>query len=262
VNVPILVYHHVYGDDDPELAHTTGAGVVTATALRRQVMHLLDEGWRVVATGDLVDGLVAGTALPQRSACLHFDNGWLDTATVAAPILRECGVAAMCYPISDSITAASEGRSVEVRTATEGDIEKPFMTWEMLQGLVDAGWEIGAHTATHRRLGDTFEAQGEAAIAWEAESSNRAFESHLGVVPRHFAYPSGSRNGQTDAILSHYYDSLRLWDAGWPDPTPFTHEATSPMALVCQNIDTKVEFGDFQRMLQQAVKPRNREQEG
>ena len=136
------------------------------------------------------------------------------------------------------------------------------MTWEMLQGLVDAGWEIGAHTATHRRLGDTFEAQGEAAIAWEAESSNRAFESHLGVVPRHFAYPSGSRNGQTDAILSHYYDSLRLWDAGWPDPTPFTHEATSPMALVCQNIDMKVEFGDFQRMLQQAVKPRNREQEG
>ena len=59
MNVPILVYHHVYGDDDPELAHTTGAGVVTATALRRQVMHLLDEGWRVVATGDLVDGLVA-----------------------------------------------------------------------------------------------------------------------------------------------------------------------------------------------------------
>ena len=55
---------------------------------------------------------------------------------------------------------------------------------------------------------------------------------------------------------------LRLWDASWPDPTPFTHEATSPMALVCQNIDTKVEFGDFQRMLQQAVKPRNREQEG
>ena len=33
MNVPILVYHHVYGDDDPELAHTTGAGVVTATAL-------------------------------------------------------------------------------------------------------------------------------------------------------------------------------------------------------------------------------------
>lgn len=251
-NVPILVYHHVYPDDSPELRDAPGDGVVAASQFRGQVEHLLAEGWRVVSTSRVVEGLAQGS-LPEKAACLHFDNGWLDTATVVQPILAALGLTALCYPITDSITAASEGRASTIRTATEGHIDKPFMTWNQIGDLVSAGWEIGAHTAAHGRMGETYRDGGEAAIVEEVAQSSEAFERHLGFVPRHFAYPSGSRSPETDAILSRYYDSLRLWQARWSEPPRFTCPDTPPKALECQNIDMAVDFGDFQRLLREAA---------
>lgn len=253
-SVPILVYHHVYADGSrPLQAATSGKGVVAASTFRQQVDHLLEEGWAVVSTGRVVDWLAGRGDLPARAACLHFDNGWLDTATVVEPILRDLGVAATSFPITGSLDAASEGRAVALRTATEGRIEKPSMTWEQVAHLVDAGWEIGAHTATHVRLRDAWEAAGEAAVVREVETSHRAFERRLGFAPRHFAYPSGSRNEHTDAVLARYYDSLRLWEDGLPDPPAFTHRGTPPTALACQNIDMAVGLPAFRRLLRSAV---------
>lgn len=253
-SVPILVYHHVYADGSRPLQHSaSGRGVVWASAFRQQVDHLLDEGWAVVSTGRVVDWLAGRGDLPARAACLHFDNGWLDTATVVAPILRGLGVTATCFPITGSLDAASDGRAVALRTATEGRIEKPSMTWDQVARLVDAGWEIGAHTATHVRLDEAWEAHGEAAVVREAETSNRAFERHLGFAPRHFAYPSGARNARTDAVLARYYDSLRLWEDGLPEAPAFTRRGTPPTALVCQNIDMAVDRPAFRALLRAAA---------
>ena len=126
------------------------------------------------------------------------------------------------------------------------------MTWEQTQELLAAGWEIGAHTATHCKVGDVQEKEGDAAVMREAETSNATFEQRLGFVPSLFAYPSGSRNDRTDELLADCYRSLRLWHFDWPIEWSFTHAGTSPLAVDCQNVDMRVSQDDFERILMEA----------
>ena len=254
--VPILVYHHVYRDDNPELKSATfetGAGIIGETEFRRQMHYLIDEDWTVVSTTQIVDWLTDGVTLPQKAVALHFDNGWLDTATVALPVVRPFGMTAACFPITDGVEAASAGKSTMVRTLTEGVIDKPFMTWTQIALLLDAGWEIGAHTATHCKLADKYLAEGDAGVIWEVQTSNDIFHKRLGLVPNHFAYPSGSRNDRADELLSRYYRSLRLWYVEWPLRWTFTDRGTSPLAIDCQNIDQRVPFDNFRRIFSEAL---------
>ena len=250
-HVPILVYHHVYPDDAPELAEAVAeqtAGVIGLKEFTGHLEHLSAEGWTVVNTSRVVDWLIDGAELPEKVAVLHFDNGWLDTATVVLPLLSELGIPATCFPITDGVEAASSGRSAAVRTLTEGVVEKPFMTWEQAQQLLDAGWEIGAHTATHCKLADQHAEEGDEGVTREAEIANQIFADRLGFTPTHFAYPSGSRNERCDELLSGYYRSLRLWHFELPVRWTYTRRETSASAIDCQNIDLRVSFPEFCRI--------------
>ena len=257
--VPILVYHHVYREDTPDLREAvfeTGAGIIGEAEFRRQMEYVAGEGWTVVSTTQIVDWLSGGAGLQEKAVALHFDNGWLDTATVAMPMLRQLGMTATCFPITDGVDAASGGNVPAVRTLTEGVVEKPFMNWDQTWLLLDAGWEIGAHTRTHCKMADKHDAEGDEAIIREVESSNDVFKSRLGFVPDHFAYPSGSRNKRCDELLSPYYRSLRLWHFEWPISWTFTTANTPLTALDCQNIDLRVSFEDFKSIFSQALAER------
>ena len=254
--VPILVYHHIYAESSPELETIDsgmGAGVLGEAAFRRQMEHLADENWTVVSTSRVIDWIIEGTSVPERAVVLHFDNGWLDTVTMAFPILRDFGFKATCFPITDGLKAATNSESIEVRTLTEGVVEKPFMTWDQVRELVDAGWEIGAHTATHCKVAETHSQEGDDGVIREAEISIELFRHRLDFAPDHFAYPSGSRNDSTDAVLSRYYRSLRLWHFDWPIRWSLTSDDTSPQAIECQNIDVRVTFEDFRRIFVEAA---------
>ncbi len=250
--IPILVYHHVYPDGSPELevSGEQGAGILSESSLRQQIECLLATDWHNVSTTQIVDWLEGKGELPSpKSFALHFDNGWLDTYETALAVTDSCGVHATCFPITDGVEAATAGESAAVRTLTEGVVEKPFMTWEQAGQLIQHGWEIGAHTATHCKVGDKQESDGDDAIIAEAETSNDLFEQRLGMVPDHFAYPSGSRNQRSDELLSRFYRSLRLWHFEQPIKWTFTQRDTSPLAVDCQNIDVRVPFEEFERLL-------------
>ena len=254
-NVPILVYHHVYPDGEPGLASPSGkkaTGMIGVSEFRRHLSYVAENGWEVVSTTRIVDWLEGSASLPRRAVALHFDNGWLDAFTVALPVLQEFGMTATSFVITDGTTAASEGRTARVRTSTEGEIQKPFVTWEHAARLLEAGWEIAAHTATHPRLGELHSTSGADAVLEEIEDSNEVFAQRLGFVPEHFAYPSGSRSEQTDALLARHYRSLRLWSFSHPPVWRFTGRETSPLAMECQNIDNTVSFEDFTRIFSEA----------
>ena len=253
--VPILVYHHVYPDGSPELEVTgdEGAGILSESSLRQQIEGLLEDDWCNVSTTQIVDWLEGKGELPERSFALHFDNGWLDTFEIALGVTESYGVRATCFPITDGVEAATAGQSAAVRTLTEGVVEKPFMTWEQAGKLIEHGWEIGAHTATHCKVADKLDSDGDDAIVAEAETSNGIFQQRLCMVPDHFAYPSGSRNQRSDELLSAYYRSLRLWHFEQPIEWTFTQRDTSTQAVDCQNMDIRVSFEEFQRLLTTAV---------
>ena len=251
--VPILVYHHVYREGAPELKFVgDGAGIIGEAEFRRHLNYISENGWSVVSTSQVTDWLVGEGSLPERSTVLHFDNGWLDTIEVAFPVLGELGMTGICFPITDGIEAASRGGTAAVRTLTEGVVSKPFMTWVQLQQLLDAGWEVGGHTATHCKVADKHQADGDAGVVEEVQLSNELFERHLGHTPVHFAYPSGSRNDATDLVLAKFYRTLRLWHVEHPIEWSFTDRGTSPLAIDCQNIDVKVPFRAFRRIFEEA----------
>ena len=254
--VPILVYHHVYPDEEAGLTDTArhrATGVIGESAFRRQMSYIADSGWSVVSTTRVVDWLEGGAALPARSVALHFDNGWLDAFTMALPVLRGLAMTGTCYVITDGTGAASEGRAATVRTSTEGAVDKPFITWDHASEMLSDGWEIGAHTASHPRLADVHASDGDDGVLAEVERSNAAFAERLGSVPAHFAYPSGSRNEFTDALLAPHYRSLRLWRYSHPPRWTFTDRDTSPLALDCQNADNTVSFEDFTAIFREAL---------
>lgn len=250
--VPILVYHHVY-EDETMSALDPSAGIIGRTEFTRQMNHIIQLGWTVVSTSQVIDYVLDGTPLPPKSLALHFDNGWLDTYTITFPILQNLNLKAMCFPITAGVEAASHGQSKSVRTLTEGIVNKPFMNWDQIHELLDAGWEIGAHTDMHSKLADKHATDSDQGVLAEANTSNDMFQKRLGFVPPHFAYPSGSRNARTDELLGPIYRSLRLWHDDFPIVWTFTDRTTSRLAVDCQNIDVRVPFADFQRIFTEAL---------
>eukprot|EP01052_Picozoa_sp_SAG31_P054990 SAG31_NODE_14934_length_779_cov_1.783824_1_plen_210_part_10 len=197
-------------------AFKIGGGVVGRSDLVRQIEYILANGWTVVPSSRIIEWVLsahgkggnsadaAAATLPSKAVALHFDNGWLDTYTVAMPVLQSFGrgvAPATCFPITSGVDAATAGRPSAVRTKTEGVVSKPFMTWSQVAELVAAGWEIGAHTVNHRKLAEQHAEEGDSAIALEASLANEAFAKHLGTPPLDFAYPSGSRTDRTDQIV-------------------------------------------------------------
>ena len=254
--VPILVYHHIYPDGHSDLSPPPGGkatGVIAESDFRRQMDYMQTAGWRAISTDRLVDWIEGREDIADRSLVIHFDNGWLDSWTTAMPIVRDYGFTATCFVISDSTEAAAEGKTAAVYTSTEGAVQKPFITWEHASGMLELGWEIGAHSSTHPRFADLHAAEGDTGILGEVERSNAVFERRLGFVPAHFAYPSGSRNDRTDTLLAPFYRSLRLWRFSSPPRWTFTDRSTSLLALESQNVDNTVSFNDFARILSEAA---------
>jgi peptidoglycan/xylan/chitin deacetylase (PgdA/CDA1 family) len=232
---------------------TPAAGVIGRAEFVRQMQHIAEQGWTVVSTSAVLDWLLDSAELPDRAVVIHFDNGWLDTYTVALPVLRELGFTATCYPITDGIEAASAGKPQAVRTLTEGVVSRPFMTWDQVQGLLHAGWEIGNHTAGHSKMADTYDKLGDAAVISEIQNAANLFQKRLGFSPIHFAYPSGSRNVHTDEILAPSFRSLRLWHDDFPIVWTLTDLQTSRLGIECQNIDARIPFDDYKRIFSEAM---------
>ena len=95
-----LAYHQVVRElrgVDPNL-------VVGATTFERQVKALLVRGYRPVLQADQAKELLGAEPSREPSFAISFDDGYLDTLTVAAPILKSLGVPFTVYCITDLVT--------------------------------------------------------------------------------------------------------------------------------------------------------------
>jgi peptidoglycan/xylan/chitin deacetylase (PgdA/CDA1 family) len=138
---------------------------------------------------------------------LTFDDGVQNNHTVAEPILRECGMKAICYLILGHI----EDTDAE-RTSYRGH---PNLTWEEVREMQKAGtFVFGIHSISH-----TADPVAQAA---EAQPARHVFRAKTGVRTRSYCYPYGGssqpiyeavkRKGRyTTAMVCG--DSLFVYDA-------------------------------------------------
>jgi peptidoglycan/xylan/chitin deacetylase (PgdA/CDA1 family) len=86
----ILIYHRVMARQD-----ALNSWDVTAEVFEAQ-MRVIAESFTALPVSEAVDRLRAG-GLPSRSVCITFDDGYLDNAEVALPILKRLGLPATFF---------------------------------------------------------------------------------------------------------------------------------------------------------------------
>ncbi len=144
--------------------------------------RIVDSGATTFTVSELAAALRAGT-LPARSVALTFDDGFLNVATDAAPLLAERGLRATVFCVADHIGGWSDWPSQPLSAP-----RLPLADASALSALAVAGWEIGSHGLSHEPL-TRLEPDRR---RHELEASRLKLEDVVGVAIRTFAYPYGA----------------------------------------------------------------------
>jgi len=112
-----------------------------------------------------------------RYFCITFDDGERDAYENAVPILVERGIPATFFVVPDWVSAAFDG----------GEKCRRHVSWTECGELARAGFTIGSHSQSHRRLATL---EDDVAREQLVESKSE-IERSLGIRCDHFASPWG-----------------------------------------------------------------------
>lgn len=204
----------------------------------RQVRFLAERG-RALSLDDLRRFVAGERTLPAGSVLLTIDDGFASTFREALPVLRDHGVPAVAFVTASLVGDVEAGRAEA----------EPYMTWEELARLAEAGIETGAHGFSHESLG----AMSNAEAHTEGARARELLESRLGRPVRAFAYPFGTRRDFSA-------DSRRaLADAGYSLVFTSQHGSVRAGMDAHELPRVKVEAGDgqalFERLCDGALDP-------
>lgn len=174
----VLCYHSV-NTSDADLS-------IDPRVFRLQMQLLKDSGYEFLNFGDLVSRIMRWGPPRNNVACVTFDDGFEDNLTQAAPILSDLNIPATMFVTTGLMT---RDQSVLDRFLKLTRYNTTFLTPAQTRELSQAGFEIGAHTHTHRNL-----ARLDADETWqEVGQSKQILEETIGSRVRSFAYPFGKR---------------------------------------------------------------------
>ena len=176
-DVAVLMYHSVADSATPEFTDF----VVAPQTFADQMAALADAGCTTATMSDLAQARAEERGLPAGTVVLTFDDGFLDFAHTALPVLQSHGFTATLYVTTRYVG----GRSLWLRP--EGEADRPMIGWADLAAVVDAGVEIGAHTHTHPQL----DLVHPVVLARELTVPKVTLEDRLGVAVTSVAYPFG-----------------------------------------------------------------------
>lgn len=181
----VFLGYHALVDDGPEFLSMSPA------LFEAQLDFLVAKGYRSGTRADL-DTLAAGRRLPSKTAFLTFDDGFLDTYEVAAPLLAERGFTGFVFVLPRQMGGTLAWPEVAGEVGRHPDTMRA-MSWEQAEELAARGWEIGAHTLSHPKLTELDDER----LAAELGESRRLVAERLGRCDT-FAYPFGLWDGRVE----------------------------------------------------------------
>jgi peptidoglycan/xylan/chitin deacetylase (PgdA/CDA1 family) len=216
-----MLFYHRISDDRDELA-------VSPARFRRQMDFLASQSYRVVGVLEAADLLDQGGRL-SKTIGLSFDDGYLDVAEQALPLLQERGFRATVF-VSPAVVDgwASFGWY---------ESQPPLLGWDEIVEL-DRDGTLGfeAHTLTHPNLLTLRDA----AAHEEIVGSKFALEARLGRLVRAFSYPAGLFGPRERELVA----AAGFRVAVSCEPGPNTR-GTDRMALRRNQIDPRDSLLDF-----------------
>ena len=178
----IVLFHRVELTGSPSPLHCDPAAFA-------RLCRFFQRFFVVIALDELLRRLAAGQSIARRLA-ITFDDGYLDNATQAAPLLQKHGLPATFF-----VTTGFIGSDRQTWWDRHWGLASTWMTWDDVRALHQQGFSIGAHTETHVDLGRVNGSEAHHEIVRAAEPIRRA----LGVACDVFSYPYGSRHQMTEA---------------------------------------------------------------
>ena len=175
--VPILTYHSL---DD--------SGAVTSVAPRdfREHMRILAQrGFTGISLSALLDSWDGRRTLPSHPVVITFDDGFANVFEHAAPHLSDLGFCATVFVVSGRCGLTNDWPNQAADAP-----RLPLLSWSELAQMATMGFEIGAHSITHRPLTEIPQSEAEKEIL----ESKTAIEDRLGQAVQTFAYPFGLSN--------------------------------------------------------------------
>lgn len=186
VRVPILMYHYL-SEPPPDADIYRRDLSVSPTLFAEHLDRMVAEGYVTVSLYQVIDALQRGTPLPDKPVVITFDDGYRDNYENAFPLLRERGMVATIFVVTDFI-----------------DEQRPaYLTWDMAREMFAAGISIESHGRNHVSLAG----KDDAYLVWQALGSLETIEYELGVRPRFISYPAGEYDQRTIEIFqsAHYW---------------------------------------------------------
>ena len=220
-DVLVLCYHAVSERWEWEYA-------VRADELERQLRLVLDRGYRGATFTDAVTGPLDGPRL-----VVTFDDAYRSVCERALPVLSRLGLPGTVFACTDYVGLSGPmplaGLAPWLGTPVEE--ETRGMSWEQLDDLRRAGWEVGSHSGSHPRLTQLDDRE----LADELQRSKSACEQRFGAPCRSLAYPHGDVDARVVAAAqaAGYLAGATL-HAGlrrpsplqWPRVVLYRHEAS------------------------------------
>ncbi len=185
-HVPILMYHYLSTPPPDADIYRTDLSV-PPDLFAAQLDRLQAEGYTTISLYDLMADLTQGAPLPEKPVILTFDDGYRDNYENAFRLLRERGMTATFFVVTDFI-----------------DEQRPaYLTWEMAREMVAGGMAIESHGRNHVSLA------GKDAdyLVWQALGSLETIQHELGVRPRFVSYPAG----EFDQLTIDIFQSANYW---------------------------------------------------
>ena len=176
--VPVLCYHSV----TTEATERYRGFAIDPGLFREQMAAVAESGRRTVTVGDLAGSLAKGaTAAAEPTVVLTFDDGFRETHGLVLPVLEGLRLKATAYLVSAYIDGTSRW------LATDGEGDRPLVSWTEARELAEHGIEIGSHGHRHVAL----DLLPDTAARDEIVRSRQVLEDGLGRPVTTFAYPYG-----------------------------------------------------------------------
>jgi peptidoglycan/xylan/chitin deacetylase (PgdA/CDA1 family) len=197
--VPILMYHYLS-------APPAGADIyrqdlsVSPELFAAHLDAMQQAGYTAISLYALLDHLTHGAPLPERPVVLTFDDGYVDNYTNAFPILRDHGMTATFFIVTDFIH----------------DKRPEYLTWDMVREMYAGGMSIEAHGRNHVSLAK----KDRDYLIWQALGSFESIQVEIGVRPHFISYPAGDYDDLTIEI----FRSADYW-AGFTTKQGATHRS-------------------------------------
>jgi len=178
----ITIYHHV---DENTPASTS----LSPAQFQEQMEYLRDNNFEVWHLDRLLDALQHQQPVPERTAAITFDDGYISIYETAFPLLQELDFPWTLFLSTEPIDNNQHG----------------YMNWDQVREMSDAGVIIANHMVTHPHMIDPLPGESAAdriaRLRTELLEAERRIEQETGQAHRLLAYPYGEYDEAVMAMV-------------------------------------------------------------